>query len=197
MGLKMQNLFRLLAAVAALCLPATAALGCACCHEYAQRDLHIMDTDGWLGEVLAGLQPTGSAKLFVRACDLACIRGLDNPQYEYPVSVTVSPNQWMFDMGAAGTIKVDLPDQATYFASDLDPLLVVEQRGMFKEYRFAVAATGTGDFAALQLDNGSAELILQGLGNSCTEAEYFRTWRLQVTGPDVEFTLFGELTVRQ
>jgi len=63
---------------------------------------------------------------------------------------------------------------------------------LYKEWRLASTADLSG-LVAENEDKAQATLILHGHGNGCTSAEDFTHWTLQVSGPDVTFTLLGKL----
>ena len=77
-------------------------------------------------------------------------------------------------------------DTAAILASGQGPAL-------YKEWKLSGPAAATGVFEPGGGPRQVLTLILQGRGNSCTDASDFSHWTLVMQGPKANYTLFGDL----
>ncbi|MBC7931662.1 MAG: hypothetical protein H7Z38_13965 [Rubrivivax sp.] len=99
------------------------------------------------------------------------------------------------DKGKTGTLSFTIPAALTAFGVDLQEPSESNGLGplLYKELRLTGAARVSGILK--QGINGAArfQLILQGRGRGCTEAEDFKNWRLKITGARVSHAFYGSL----
>jgi hypothetical protein len=97
--------------------------------------------------------------------------------------------------GKTGTLSFTIPSTLTTFGVDMQE--PDENKGLgpllYKELRFTGAVRVGGIFK--QGINGPArfQLILQGRGRGCTEAEDFKSWRLKIRGARGSQAFYGSL----
>lgn len=64
---------------------------------------------------------------------------------------------------------------------------------LYKEWKLSAPSAASGVFAPGGGPRQILTLILQGHGNSCTDANDFSHWTLVMQGPKANYTLFGDL----
>lgn len=173
-----------------------AALARACTADRGERLQHQVALKAWEIEELARLTPSTPARLFLTDCGMDCVRGIDDPQEDYEVRITVSQERVTFalsDAGgrARGGLVFAMPETYTYFAADTDPAGAATHRRLYNELRLTGTVGGSGDFAAA--GPAAAELVFSGFGGGCVLARAFQTWTLSVSGDGAAFRLFGGL----
>ena len=58
---------------------------------------------------------------------------------------------------------------------------------LYKEWKLTARAAGSGVFSAGLGPSQQLSLILHGRGNSCTNAEQFTHWTLEMQGPKANY----------
>lgn len=176
-----------LVAVFAALAAAPAAYACACCAEPGTWFQYTDRVDA--GEVNR-VQFRPVARLYLTAGGFDAVKGIATPKARYPLVVQKAGRAWTLRFGSSGTISFALPARGEQFGVDLGdgkrsggggPLL-------YKELRLKGTARGGGTFSG-----GTFRLILMGRGNNCLNADDFHRWRLEVSGRDGGYALFGEL----
>ena len=172
------------------------ALACACCADPGQRSTTTQAMNGYVAAVFADLRFGPVANVFVSPCDIECVRGIENPDYAYDLTVKTSGEAFSLTLigtenGSLGTMHLRTPKEITAFATDRKPDPTTLTTILYKEWRMKTSVTGGGAFA--KLSNTNAELILIGSGNSCDSDADFTHWMLDVSGEDVDFRLFGAM----
>lgn len=116
----------------------------------------------------------------------------------YELSHTRSGRRWQLrfrdEQGKTGALSFVLPLRAVFFGADmhdaepggLGPLL-------YKEWRLSGTTQVTGIFKSLVKGPARFQLILQGRGRGCTEAEDFKHWTLQISSAVDSYTFYGAL----
>lgn len=191
------------AVAAALLLSITGSgpvLACACCSNEGQRYVETEKlgayATGLLGEIRFA---AAAARLYTGEADVENIPGIAAKSSDFQLAVTKSEKSWLFDFkeaGGGGTLALALPDRVTKFEVDpRDADNGVPGTGpvLYKEWRLAMAPRGTGMFAGATGSEQKATLILQGRGNSCTDASQFDAWSLVLHGPKGTITFYGDL----
>ncbi len=177
------------------------AQSCACCAEPGERHTGTIAIDQYLQQDLALTQLTGPANVFVNNCDMECVVGIKDPQYDYDANLTIADGRWSLTLGKngvmRGTISFLQPATATQFFVDTAPDQITPSARLYKELRLPVAVTGTGDFAKGLKWPALSEFILIGSGNVCTQPSNFTHWQLTVKSDDADFSLFGRLAPPQ
>ena len=176
----------------------SAALACACCVDPGHRAIYDAPVDGYVAETFDQIQFGPEATVFVTACDIDCVQGIENPDYAYAMSVDRQNNALTFQMqgtdgGGSGSITLVRPTVINVFSTDIIPSPDTPNPQLYKEWRMSVPIKGDGAFAALSSGPYLAELVLQGGGNACDAPQDFTHWMLSVKGRDVDFRLFGPL----
>ena len=189
-------------AAAALLLAIAAShpvLACACCSNEGQRYVETDKLDAYATGLLDELRFASTAHLFTGEADVEDIGGIAAKSPDFQLAVTKSEKSWLFDFkeaGGGGTLALALPDRVTKFEIDpRDPQSGTPGTGpvLYKEWRLAMAPRGTGMFAGATGGKQKATLILQGRGNSCTDASQFNAWSLVLHGPKGTISFYGDL----
>jgi hypothetical protein len=96
--------------------------------------------------------------------------------------------------GRTGTLSFTLPASIVQFAADIQDGQESAGGGplLYKEWRLTGPVTGTGVFKKGSTPQTKFRLVLQGRGNSCTSAEMFDNWKLQVFGPRASYQFYGK-----
>lgn len=192
----------LLAAAVALLVAvggAGSARACACCSNEGQRFVETEKLDSSAAALLAEINFATAAHLYTGEADVESIAGISAKSSDFQLAVTKGDTSWLFDFkeeGGGGTLALALPDRVTKFEVDpREPGMGEPGTGpvLFKEWRLTVAPRGTGMFAGATGGAQKATLILQGRGNSCTDAGQFNAWTLVLHGPKGTVTLYGDL----
>ena len=190
------------AAATALLLSITgsgSALACACCSNEGQRYVETDKIDAYATGLLDELRFASAAHLYTGEADVENIAGLGAKSRDFQLAVTKSDKSWLFDFkdeGGGGTLVLALPDRVTKFEVDpRDPDTGASGTGpvLYKEWRLAGTPRGTGMFVGATGGKQQATLILQGHGNSCTDASHFNAWTLVLHGPKGTVTFYGDL----
>ena len=177
----------------------TPALACACCSNEGQRYVETDKLDAFATGLLDELRFASAAHLYTGEADVENIAGITAKSRDFQLAVTKSEKSWLFDfkeVGGGGTLVLALPDRVTKFEADpRDPRIGTPGTGpvLYKEWRLATAPRGTGMFAGATGGEQKATLILQGRGNSCTDASQFNAWSLVLYGPKGTTTFNGDL----
>lgn len=183
---RMVSLFALAPAI----LPG-AAFACACCADPGTRFEQDVTRGNWEVGEISRLEPTSPARLYLTACGMECVVGIEDPQPTYPVAFDVSENGVTFTLGQGdGALTFPWPDAYTWFGADT-ALTGEGETSLYTELRFRGTVAGTGRFA----NEGptEAELVLSGQGNRCITAQSFDAWSLTVYDETTQYRLFGTL----
>jgi len=179
--------------------PATPARACACCSDLGMRFEAEEDIEQYEKDELGRIRFDDTAQLFITPAFPEDIKGIVAPSDRpYQFRGFADPKRWTFELsdsaGKQGTIVFPLPRRLVQFM--VDPRDETTSAGggprLYKEWRLESTADLSG-LVAENEDKAQATLILHGHGNGCTAAEDFTHWTLQVSGPDVRFTLLGTL----
>lgn len=177
---------------------ATQAYACACCAEPGEHTYGAEQIDDYMYDELTQIQLQGPANLYVTACDLECVSGLEEPKYSYDITLDQTTRNWTFTFGTDGqkhgAFTFELPQNAMYFATDPAPNPNARSVVLYKEWRFNVTPVGTGIFAKSLDGNTTAQFILTGAGNYCTSVDTFTHWRFDVQNDDASFMFYGATT---
>jgi len=174
-------------------------LACACCSNEGQRYVETDKRDAYATGLLDELRFAAAAHLYTGEADVEDIGGIAAKSPDFQLAVTKSEKSWLFDFkeaGGGGTLALALPDRVTKFEIDpRDPQSGTPGTGpvLYKEWRLAMAPRGTGMFAGATGGEQKATLILQGRGNSCTDASQFNAWTLVLHGSKGTITFYGDL----
>jgi hypothetical protein len=177
------------------------AFACACCADDGYyRIATKKPSDLELGE-LKKIR-FGAANLFSNAGFPDNIKGLNPVGENYSLGGALSGKTWRFDFsdetGKTGTLVFAKPLSMVDYAVDVrdgkqggagGPLL-------YKEWRFKYKLqSANGIFAKGFAPATEYFLVLQGRGNTCTQASDFTDWRLEVTGKRATYAFFGKVKI--
>lgn len=180
-------------------------LACACCVDRGFRFEGSQRTDTFSRELLGEIKFAAKADLYMDAAGFDTTRGLNALKAEFSESenaqmassVNFSHGRWTFDItspaGKKGSIAFAAPASFGRFMVDTfdSPITSVE---LYKEMRFSgPVVRGTGVFRYAAARGTRFSLVLAGKGNGCEDASQYRNWRLNIKGPNADFTLFGKL----
>ena len=185
-------------------LPISAAHACACCAEPGDRFDRTEAIDEFAQTVIGAVRFGSEARLYTTAADWAeQIKGITNPAESdaYTLKVARTDRAWTFDMsdvkGHTGQLTLQWPTTIHKFHADMTPLVATSGEyvatALYKEWRLESRVSGKGMFTFNKAAQSRAQLILHGTGNSCTSADEFTNWTLDVTGRGVRFRFFGAL----
>jgi hypothetical protein len=188
----------LLALATALLAGSRAAHACACCTNEGQRNVGTVALDSGKQEQIEGLRFGRTAKLFTGEADAQDTRGINTPSGNYDMTAAWRDNRLVLSFrdkaGRTGALTLARPNSISVF--EVDP------RGgrdsgqgpaLYKEWKLSAPAAATGVFEPGGGPRQVLTLILQGRGNSCTDASDFSHWTLVMQGPKANYTLFGDL----
>ncbi len=171
------------------------ALACACCADagtWFERSHIVQDFEL---EILNDLV-FGDANLYMTAAGFEAVEGIESPQSTYRLSKSSNGRSWNLrfisdDGETAGNLSFFLPEEAIDFGTDLfnDPM---PDTRLHREIRFEGNIAGNGIFAAISNET-QFKLVLKGNGGVCPMAMEFQNWVLDVSGPGVDFSFYGEL----
>lgn len=174
------------------------ALACACCTDEGQRNVGTAALDSGKQQQIESLRFAGKAKLFTGEADVESVSGIVTPSGSYDISAAWRDNRLVFSFrdgkGRTGTLALTRPSSLAVF--EVDPRNGPDSGqgpALYKEWRLSAPAAAAGVFAPGGSPRQILTLILQGHGNSCTDAGDFTHWTLVMQGPKANYTLFGDL----
>jgi hypothetical protein len=173
---------------------------CACCAEPGEWFENTGRMESYEVAELRNVKFDATAKLYTTAAGFEGTKGLP-AQYESfklsdsfgrALALTLA---FTGERGETGSLVLQLPRVATTFGADLHdypegsagPIL-------YKEWRFAGTARGTGMFRRSIAPGTKFHLILQGRGNNCLSSTDFKHWRLDINGPRADYAFYGALS---
>lgn len=174
------------------------ALACACCTNEGQRSVGTVSLDSGRRQQIESLRFGGTAKLYTGEGDVEAITGIATPSGAYEMTATWRDNRLVFSFrdknGRIGTLALARPNSIGVF--EIDPRSgpdAGQGPALYKEWKLSAPASATGVFAPGAGARQVLTLVIQGRGNSCTDAGDFTHWTLVMQGPKANYTLFGEL----
>jgi len=174
----------------------TAAIACACCAEPGYR----VDDE-------RKIAPADKAELerirFAKAAQLyhdqseEPVKGLRDPSLAYELLVSSKGSRWTLtfrgENGKSGTLTFVLPRKLHRFYVDRRTGSPDLGTPLYKEWRLSAPVSGTGIFKQGMGKRSTIQLVFQGMGNRCHDAEMFTHWTLVVKGPAADYSLYGAL----
>jgi hypothetical protein len=177
----------------------SSALACACCSndgEYSRSTAKIRDYEL---ELIKQIRFGNQASLFITERDLEeDSRGIVDPKLEYSMSDSLAGRIWRLlfkDNSRSGGLNLTLPSLMERLSVDLQDGQKSAGGGplLYKEWRLQGLVSGSGFFRAGIVGPTRYNLILQGRGNGCDNAEDFKSWRLEVSGKKAQYAFYGKL----
>jgi hypothetical protein len=195
--------------VVLLSMFAPSVLACACCAEPGTYSIQTMRPDSFQVSIIDELKFDRNATLFVTEAGFDTIKGLETIRADYDADASVTAGNfditslfasktWKFDLktkaGKTGSLVLPMPAQLLSFKADIHDS---DDRGLgpslYKEFRFkGTVRVGTGFLKTSALKQTTYFLVFQGRGNNCDSALDFTHWRLEITGPQADFAVFGK-----
>jgi hypothetical protein len=148
--------------------------------------------------MLMSLRFADKAQLFLGAADVDSVEGILSPSQRYVIKAEWLGGTLIFALedaaGHGGTLALTLPSKASVFEVDTrDDEGAGLGPSLYKEWKLTGKAAGTGVFALGAGPRQLLTLIVQGHGNSCTDASDFSHWTLIMEGPKANYSLFRDL----
>jgi hypothetical protein len=174
---------------------------CACCTDFGQRDVKVIQLDSYRLETIKRLRFSNKAELFTGPMGVEEIKGISVSSELLDLAVSQGRHRWVFEFRDnerhSGTLTLNIPNSVSIFEVDPRQEKPKAEGGqgprLYKEWKLTGRAVGTGIFSGGVGAGQNITLILQGHGNSCTTADDFTHWTLILYGPKAEYSLFGEL----
>jgi hypothetical protein len=184
------------AAVALLAAPD--AFACACCTNAAWRYVEIEKLESAKLTEISQVKFAKDAKLMLGEADDDGIKGVDDPEEDYKLSVSQQKDRFVFSLkdakGRGGNLTLMLPKTISIF--EVDPRDRKDEGygpPLYKEWKLNANAAGDGIFRATTGASQKMTLIFHGRGPGCTDASHFSHWSLLVYGPVDKYTFYGDL----
>jgi hypothetical protein len=180
-----------------------AALACACCTNIGQRNVGSYKLDSAKRTQVEEMRYGDTAELFVGEADVIDVKGITTPSERYALTAGWQKDRLEFsfrdEAGRSGMLA--LPRPATISVFEVDPRAEEHEGGhgpvLYKEWKLSAKPSGSGVFNIGLGPSQLLTLILQGRGNSCTDALHFTHWTLVMQGPKANYTFFGELVTNR
>lgn len=182
-----------------LLLSPTTALACACCSndgDYFRYTGRIRDYEL---ELIKQIRFGTQASLYITEADLEEVsRGIVDPKLEYSLSDSLAGRVWRLlfkEESRTGSLNLTLPSMMERLNIDLQDGQKSAGGGplLYKEWRLQGLVSGSGFFRSGIVGPTRYNLILQGRGNGCDNAEDFKSWRLEISGKKAQYAFYGKL----
>jgi hypothetical protein len=170
------------------------ALGCACCSDPGMREEAIVKVAEFHRAQIVGLEFGPEAELFMTDAGEESVKGVSAIADKYRLTVAFDEKQWRFtfrtEEGKTGVLTLPVPSKLGTFR--VDPRDGRKSAGggplLYKEWRWEGVPKAEGIFL-----KGAQRysLVFQGHGNRCDDYSDFSHWRLEVTGKNISYALFG------
>ena len=182
--------------LAAVTWPASRAEACACCSDPGMRVEAVVKVTDFHRTQLRGLEFEPEAELYLTDAGEDAVKGISAVADKYALSVKMDDQRWRLTLktedGKSGTLTLPLPAKLGTF--QVDPRDGRKSGGggplLYKEWRMDGVPAATGIF---HKNAARFSLVLQGHGNRCDGGDDFSHWRLEVTGKNITYALFGSL----
>jgi hypothetical protein len=171
---------------------------CACCSEpgvwYEKTDR----LDSYESGEINRLRFDALASTYMTEAGEDGLDGISNPAEEYSLALTKRQGRWELKFrdkqGHTGTLTLTVPNTMTEFQADIHDGQESPGGGplLYKEWRLTGTVIGTGVFGKGSTPQTKYRLVFQGRGNSCTSAEMFEHWTLQIFGPRASYSFYGK-----
>jgi hypothetical protein len=179
-----------------LALPAQA-LCCACCSNTGEWSQGNTSVDQYRFDEINRMVFAPLANTYMTDAGEDSTRGLTSPAENYKLSLSKDQRRWTLsfkdDKGKTGTLSFNIPASMLYFIVDLQNGQESAGGGpmLYHEWRLSGPVSGTGIFQRGIAGRTKFQLIFQGMGNSCADANTFKSWNLQITGPRAAYSFYG------
>ena len=185
----------------------SSALACACCAERGAYDMWSGTPDSYHLGLLKDMRFGKTAELYMTASAFDSIKGVAEIEKEIDGGTTgdfniidaYTNNTWRLDIktpgGKAGTLVLPRPARMSIVKIDTHEKSEANTEiTVYKEFQFrGPVRSGGGIFRGGLRGTASYQLIFQGRGNMCDNAEDFTFWRLEITGAKASYAFFGPM----
>jgi hypothetical protein len=190
----------------------TETLACACCSEHGTYSLWTGKTGTYNIDLLQEIKFDNVAFLYMTSAGFDGMKGLKGLEKDFiseswtdaPADFTLSAafaaKTWKFDFktptGKTGVLTLPMPAQMQQFKVDIHDGKMSGGGGplLYKEWRFkGTVSSGTGIFKSSIIRPTTYQLVLQGRGNACDNAEDFTSWLLEINGRKASYQFFAKL----
>lgn len=204
--MKFRILFALIIVVA---LSPLSAFACACCAEPGTYMTYTDKLEQFEIDLLGDMKFANTSELFLTEADFEIIKGLNSIKPEaaeyipsensafFKLDGGFAARKWKLTFttpkGKSGVLTLPLPAKMTKFKVDIHDK---KDEGLgvllYKEFRFnGIVQSGTGIFSGGMTKPVKYQLVIQGRGNGCDNAEDFTHWLLDIDGPRADYRLMG------
>jgi hypothetical protein len=174
------------------------ALACACCTNAGQGSVGTVPFDSSKRAQIEGVRFAAPAQLYTGEAEPSDVKGITTPSSHYELKAEWQKDRLVFafrdEAGRSGTLALQRPGTIAVF--EVDPRDEPDHGqgpSLYKEWTLTARAAGSGVFSAGLGPSQQLSLIVHGRGNSCTSADHFKHWTLQMQGPKASYKLFGDL----
>ncbi len=180
-----------------------AALACACCSEPGQTNQTTEKLGSYSGGELKRLRLASTAQLITAVDFPNNVKGVAAPSSkDYRLNTPEIKREIVFNFtdpaGGTGQITFLLPKKFSTYQNDpgsggsKNPPKSPGGGPLLAKTWTLAGPVKLGGIFAKGAKRGTAKLELDGQGNSCTSAESFTAWKLEVAGRNVTFGLLGK-----
>ena len=175
---------------------------CACCAEEGTRYDDTRRMEEFEASILENIKLAPRAELYMtEAGEDVNGKGIAADMsypWVYTISLLPKDKQWELTFknrrGQTGKLTLMLSDNLNVYKVDMrERKRSAASAMLYKEWRLKGEVKGTGIFQRGLAPGGTFRLVLQGRGNSCDDASDFNHWVLQVTGPEADYSFYGNV----
>lgn len=184
------------------------ALACACCAERGTYSVSVGKIAPYEVDLLKEMKFGSGADLYLTAAGFDDFKGLADvikefektSSSEFDLVDAFSGQSWTLNFMTEGELKGSLvlprPTQMTARKIDIpDNSSTAANVTLYKEWILSGTVRSGSGFFRRDIVSPATKytLIFQGHGNNCDNAEDFKNWRLQITGPKADYAFFGKM----
>jgi hypothetical protein len=174
--------------------PVNRAFACACCSDHGTRVEGTDKVSEYHRNQLRGMEFTPEAELFMTDAGDDQVKGISAIAETYKLTAKLDDKHWRLTFrtedGKTGTLTLPIPAKLGTF--QVDPRDGKKSTGggplLYKEWRWSGVPVTDGIF---KKGAQRYSLVFQGHGNRCDNGSDFSHWRLEVTGKNISYALFG------
>lgn len=183
------------------------AMACACCAEPGTYSVSTGKLASYELELLKDMKFGKAAEIYLTAASYDDIKGLPEVIKEFEVTSSsefslvdaFTGSTWTLTFMTGGERKgtITLPRPAVMTQRRVhipDNTSTSPNVVLYKEWIFeGTLRSGTGFFRSGLTRPARYQLVFQGHGNNCDNAEDFTNWNLNVTGPKADYAFYGKM----
>lgn len=203
-----KKLLSVILAVLFLTSFSTITYACACCAERGTYSILTGRVASYQIDLLREMKFGKAANLYTTPASFDDIKGIKDvikefektTEGEFDIVGAFTGSKWTLNFMTEGeqTGSLFLPRPATFTSRRIhipDNTSNAPDVSLYKEWTFTGGVSkGSGFFRnGIVVPATKYTLIFQGHGNNCDNAEDFKNWRLQISGPKAEYAFFGKM----